>query len=242
MQISSSFGSQGASDAAYPSGNYVFSINTAHSGLKTPTLNLNLSGSSYPAPVQITNYTAAQSIDPSQFFSLQWSPIPGGSTNDLVWFYVLDPSNNFNVVFSTPYPKVVGSLDGTSTGAGLIAGTLLPSHSYYGVLVYIRHVSVNTTDYPGAVGVVSFSSANTFAFATTNPPPPHFVSGFYLGAGGFTFTFSGQSSQNYALQVSTNLTTWTNLVVTNSVSGTIQYTDTHTAGFKARFYRAVTAP
>ena len=53
--------------------------------------------------------------------------------------------------------------------------------------------------------------------------------------GRFQFSLAGATGGSYAILVSTNLSDWTVLQITNSPC---TFTDTNTSGFPQRFYRA----
>jgi hypothetical protein len=60
----------------------------------------------------------------------------------------------------------------------------------------------------------------------------------YSLANGITLSLTGTLSQSYAIQASTNLSTWTNLIVTNLSTTNIQFTDHQASTLGRRFYRA----
>jgi uncharacterized repeat protein (TIGR01451 family) len=88
-----------------------------------------------------------------------------------------------------------------------------------------------------------YLAASTVANTTTvqtSPRPELYATNT---AGGLQLTLLGQVDQNYAIQISSNLTHWTS-VFTNTasiVNGTFIYTDTQTNA-PGRFYRAVLLP
>jgi hypothetical protein len=52
----------------------------------------------------------------------------------------------------------------------------------------------------------------------------------------------GRTDLRFALEVSTNMVTWTRLLTNNSPGGTLEFSDTVTAPGTQRFYRAVMLP
>jgi hypothetical protein len=92
-----------------------------------------------------------------------------------------------------------------------------------------------------ASNTVGTTAGGDLAFTLLQPPPPSVSSANLLHNGSFTLQFSGGPNRGYALQVSTNLTTWTNLTnLTAGANGVFSYTDTNTANYHTRFYRLET--
>jgi hypothetical protein len=56
-------------------------------------------------------------------------------------------------------------------------------------------------------------------------------------AGQFSLTLLGENAGSYFIQTSTNQTSWSYLLITNSISGRIDFTDTSTGDHAIRFYR-----
>ena len=67
------------------------------------------------------------------------------------------------------------------------------------------------------------------------PPPSITLTDWMIDAGSISFTLVGQGGGSYFIETSTNLTHWSFLLVTNSISGRVGFTDTLKPG--VRFYR-----
>jgi hypothetical protein len=159
--------SQSTVDSAHPDGDYYIKLNTVHDGLRTNRVVL--SGSTYPPAPQIANYAAAQNIDPSSDFTLQWNPIAGGRETDLITFTVLNSTNRTGIVFQTPTsPDAPSALDGTQTSVTLPTGTLLAGRVYVARLRYQRIVNVDRTSYPGELGYAAYFASTDFYLATVS--------------------------------------------------------------------------
>ena len=63
-----------------------------------------------------------------------------------------------------------------------------------------------------------------------------------LPNGAFRLAFTGQPEVGYAIEASTNLTTWTVLGEAKNNNGQVEFIDLDAAKFSLRFYRAVRAP
>ena len=64
----------------------------------------------------------------------------------------------------------------------------------------------------------------------------------WLGSGKFAFRVSGVAPQGFAIQASTNLTSWTSLTTNILSGGQFDYTNSTTGNFPQRAFRAVTPP
>jgi hypothetical protein len=61
-------------------------------------------------------------------------------------------------------------------------------------------------------------------------------------AGGqFSLSFQGQTGQNYVLEMSSNLTSWTPVWTNTPMNGVLQFIDTNATGLD-RFYRVKIVP
>ncbi len=79
------FQSQAAMDAAYPNGQYDFVINGQHNGLQLLSVTLNAS-TNYPVTPQISDFSAAQLVNASNAFTVQWL-LDASGPNDFIWFF-----------------------------------------------------------------------------------------------------------------------------------------------------------
>jgi uncharacterized repeat protein (TIGR01451 family) len=164
------FTSQTALNAAYTNGLYRLNILGRSQGAYQSSLNL--SGDSYPNTPQIQNFDAAQAINASTNFTLQWNS-SGGGTGDWVMLEVDDALGN--IVLSTPDFAESNALRGTVTSLVITDGTLQASSTYSGQLVFARPVAVDTNSIPGAVGAAVYFKQTEFTLATLPPPGPSCV-------------------------------------------------------------------
>lgn len=165
LQFSEAFADQASMDVTYPTGNYTFNLFTLNNGNKFPVLNLPTSV--YPNTPRVSNYPAAQTINASNSFVLQWDAFAGGTTNETIQFLILDGAGN--QLFSSPNPGTdfANSLKGTATSFTIPANTIQSGSNYLGVLIFMKTLSTNLTDYPGAIGKTIASANTTFAMTTT---------------------------------------------------------------------------
>lgn len=80
----------------------------------------------------------------------------------------------------------------------------------------------------GSAGGIFVSGSTIPSLAVENQSPS-----------GVQLTLSGGLGPTYHLQASTNLSTWTNLVVFTNIGAGVSYTDTNSNNFQRRYYRTV---
>ncbi len=217
LVIREHFATEPAFDAAYPAGNYAFALYGVHDGMKSPVLNLPTPA--YPNAPRVSGYGAVQAVNPAQSFLLQWEPFSGGTADDSIWVVITDTADQ--PIFSTPYPPMNtdDSLSGTDTFVSIPAGTLQYGRSYRGRIVFFKILNVDTTQYPGAVGVAVATAMTTFPMATLSGAPtlsqPEKPS-----PSEFRFLVHGIAGQSYTIEGSSNLTDWNAIRVTNAPTDT----------------------
>ena len=242
LQTQEGFPTQAALDAAYPPGTYTFGLYAKDDGLQFPALSL--PSAAYPNPPQISNFAAAQAINPLSPFTLQWNPIPGATTNDFLWVFAIDTSGNR--VFSTPEPATshLAALNGTVTSVVIPTNTFQPGHAYTGWITIFHTTSVNMTEYPGAAGLTLVTAATSFPLALASASSqPRLDQEARLSSSQFQFLLLGTVGQNYTVQVSTNLvsTNWLTLLTTN-LSANPAFIQDNQATNKQRYYRVKVGP
>jgi endoglucanase len=89
-------------------------------------------------------------------------------------------------------------------------------------------------------GTPSMSATQSF-FVVVNPLFAPAVSNVSAAGGHFSFSVSGQTGPDYAVETSTNLTQWSTVFVTNSPALPFVWTDTNSA-VPQRFYRVKLGP
>lgn len=238
------FSTQSALDAAYPSGNlfnpvhYTTTLYTLRDGVRTADLSFALAGlvGTPPTP-QVLNFDAAQAIDHTAGFQLQFRA-SGNSLLDLVQVFVLDAASN--LVFTSPMPFSPGALTGTSTTAVIPAYALPPGSALTGHLTFARPVGLETNAYPGAIGASAVVRDTEFPMVTR--PAPALPRLEVLSAGGppYQIRYTGESGRNYHLQAADRFTDWIELGVTNLPSATFE--DPASATLQRRFYRVQVGP
>lgn len=126
--------SQGALSTAYPSGQYTFAFTGQFSGAHTSQINF--PAGSIPAAPVISNFTQAQSIDPTADFDVQWGAFPNAGTNDIIEVSIADSQGN--VIVASPAPAESGNLDATTTSFTISADTLEAGKSYTATVTFYK--------------------------------------------------------------------------------------------------------
>ncbi len=115
-----------------------------------------------------------------------------------------------------------------------------------GVLTWRIPVALADTTNTVQVKVTDSGSPNLSAtqsfFVTVLPLALPGVTPSAIAGGPVQLSVSGDAGPDYSVQASTNMSTWTNLFVTNSPSVPFNWTDTNAGGFLKRFYRVLLGP
>jgi hypothetical protein len=154
--FSLSFNSIADLDAAFPQGQY--SVAVASTTIPGLSAAIYLPDDSFPAAPAVLNFDAAQSIDPTQDFTLEFAPFDGGADGDVAFFEIYEDGSllmSFPLNFSDTNVLV------SSRGADLA-----PATSYAGRLRFLHLVLVGATFPPAAYG---FGAETWFPLATSSP-------------------------------------------------------------------------
>jgi hypothetical protein len=89
-------------------------------------------------------------------------------------------------------------------------------------------------------GTPSLSATQSFS-VVVNPFSAAGIGSVSFAGGKFSFNVSGQSGPDYAIEISTNLTQWSNVFITNSPPLPFTWTDTNSIA-PQRFYRVKLGP
>jgi hypothetical protein len=227
--------SQANLDAAFPAGVYTFRLHTVHDGLRQ--LSLTLPTTALPNAPQIVNYTAAQAINPQAPFTLQWQAFAGATTNDRIQVEIeLRNEWMHYTVFSTPDPLGPNAVNGLATSIQIPAGTLPPGRQFTAWVSFIKLVTLDSTTYPGAMGVVGFVADTRLPIATTGQPArPSLRSIRHLG-NHVRLEIQAELQMPYTVEFTENFLQWYNLRSDWNQTGTIIIEDWN-LNPNRRFYR-----
>lgn len=231
--LAESFNTEAAMTAVYGTGAYAFTILTLNDGTRTPSLSLG--ASVYPNTPTITNFSAAQNIDWTQSFTVQWGAFVGGTAADTIQLIISRPDGS--ELFSTPQFGNPGALPGTATSAVIPPNTLVPGVNYTATLIFGDVVALDFVSYPTVPGVTAFASTTRFPIKAPGTVPKLVIS---PGSGGsFDLTWNADVGRTYDLVWSPDLssTTWTRLFLVGATATTETRSDTPGSGVTRRFYR-----
>jgi hypothetical protein len=216
----------------FPTGNYTFTVKTAASNetmlVPFPTSLVQ------PNPPHLANLLAAQDVDSTQPFSLDWDPFAGGTTTDYI---VAVLTTNWQ----SPNIGASGALNGTATSVTIPAGILAPGKTY-SASVGFSHAVLTTN---GTEATYVYRGTITQFVLTTKPatvtgPPVVANPGWSGGVFGFDLlTTSGQTVTVVSTtNAATPLASWPILLTTNSLDTRIHISDPRSGTSSTLFYRA----
>jgi hypothetical protein len=236
--VAQQFNTEAALDAAFGSGAYLFTIDAVNDGTQTPTLNL--PANSYPTTPNITNFTAAQNIDWTQPFTVNWTPFAGGNALDYIQLIIT--RSNGSELFSTPDFGQSGALTGAATSTTIPANTFVPGVRYTATLAFGNLVGFpDIFSYPGATGVTAF--AKTTQFPITAPgTTPSLTIAKSATAGSYDLSWNADIGRSYDLRWTQDFVTWTPISVVVADQATETVTDLPGSGVLSRFYRLQEPP
>jgi hypothetical protein len=217
-------------DATFPSGNYVFNLQGT-----TPTERVTLnfpSGLIQPNAPHVSNFAAAQAVNPALPFLLSWDPFQGAGTADIVTVTIGD-----HPVFTTVPPGGgPGTLNGTSTSVLIPAGTLQPNAHYDASITFERFEYTNNSTNST---VVIRATITHFILTTTNSTSTCVVSGAGVRTNRFGFTVTGASGMIVVVEACTNLAhpIWSPLQTNTLAGGSSYFSDPQRMNYPTRFYR-----
>ena len=195
-------------EATFPAGNYSFFVQAQTSNqtvvVALPTTN----SMPHPNVPHLTNYVAAQTVNPSQPFVLGWDAFTGGAATNYI-------DVDIDGAITSPEPGQPGWLNGTARTFTIPAGTLLPNTTYAARIGFLRHFGTTNASYTTAAYRATYTE---FSLATTGG-----------GTGSLVLTNAKSTPANFSFDVlcpvglpvtveyKTNLSSvvWHTLLVTN---------------------------
>lgn len=234
------FNSAATLDAAYPHNNffgvtYQMRMQSVNDGLRSNNCAyaalLLLGG--YPTTPQVAaaNWSAAQQIDHTRGFTLQWNYL-GGNTLDVV--QVLVEQNETNIFYVSPLPFTAGALNGASNSV-TIPGYSLPPATNLNAHILVFHVAgIPDTNY--AAGVALLGKETVFPMQTRPAPVSPDLKLLARTGGETQMLLLGEANRTYQIQATDNWTNWMTLITTNPAAGNFFFADLSPTNV-SRFYR-----
>ncbi len=213
---------QATFESTYPQGNYVFNV-TGNSNQQV-TVNMPTSMAQPNAP-HISNFTAAQSVNASNAFTVTWDAFQGGTAADYIGLSVDDDSG---VAFHTPYPGTNGVLVGTALSATIPAHTLVAGSNYTAEVVFYRFTTVSNKTYATVGYRASGTQFNIITTGGSSGSPAPVVSNPVWSGGKLGFDVATTPNQALKVRFSTDcslpISQWQTLLTTNSPGTSVHIT------------------
>ena len=233
------YATEAAMELARPSGNYEGVITRTSGGNFSSVLTI--PANPYPPIPHVLNWTAAQSVDPHQDFSLTWNGFPNATTNDFITLSLHEKDGGFSITAPDPcFPLILTAADKSLV---IPKNTLAPNKTYEGSLTFSRafsrHLPVPDF-YSQAMILRDLEFILKTGTGGTTPSAPEFVSQRVLEDGKFELQFKVEAPFTYVLERATSMpaTSWTTVLTHQAaVSGTVIYSEAQTAGPAGAYFR-----
>ena len=228
-----SFADQAALDQAYPSGDYLFTIQSVSSN-QAVTVNLPAGQSCPPAP-RVSNFAAARAVDPAQPFVLRWDPLPVSSSAQCVMLEIYG-------VLSTPPLGEPGAMNGAATSFTIPPAALAPNQTYPCGLTFQTYALVTNST---GVMLTYCGAVTEFDLVTTGGTSIIVLTNAACSLGtGFTFEVTCAPGQQLVAEYSSNLAPnqWQPFATTNTTAARLRFTDPRPLSSSPVFYRVRTGP
>jgi hypothetical protein len=235
--LATNFTSLSTFDAAFPAGNYSFFVQAATSN-QTVVVNLPTAANQpQPGAPHLTNFVAAQTVNPGQPFVLAWDAFPGGTVGDYI-------DVDIGSVYLSPDPGLPGALNGTAITFTIPAGTLLPNTAYPSRVGFFRLVGTTnvSANYATAAYRATYTefnlvtgSSGTSSLVLTNPA---------YAPQNFSFDVLRTNGQVVIVEYKTNLTAslWQPLLTNNSAGTSFHVVAPQASSNRFLFFRARSGP
>jgi hypothetical protein len=239
--VSGVFDTEAALETAYPAGSYALSL--AQTGQAARVIPETMPATPAVIP-KIINYDAAQSIDPTKEFTLQWnafSPLPAGG---FVTIIISDESGN--LVYLAPNPCLSRALDPSATSITIPTNYFTAGTKYRGEIIFGVTFYNSTTDVSQMSGTGILERMTEFplqAASSTGVVAAARFTGYRVLANGHPqMDLTGTAGKAYMIIRTSNINSaiWNNLIsVTMSAGGTATFEDTDSTLTFPAYYRAV---
>jgi len=226
-----SYTSLATMNGTWGDGNYIFNVYSNAVNTLSGTANLSASIVQPPAP-HLANYTAAQSVNAGQTFTLTWDAFSGGTASDFIYV-------NIGNIFVTAPPGQSGALNGTVTSIQIPAAALATNSSYPSYVTFYHVLTTSNAAY-GTIAYRGASTQFTLTTASGSVSGPLVLTNAAKATGSFSFDVNSASGQTFTLECTSNLTsaTWQTWLTTNSPTGHLRLTDSRANTNRNFYYRA----
>jgi hypothetical protein len=214
-------------NTTFPSGIYTFNVQAANSN-QNVAVNFPAALAQPGAP-HVSNYTAAQSVDASQPFTLTWDAFPGGTAADFV-----------SVTIGESFSTTNAALPGTATSVTIPAGRLQAGSNYDGTIGFYRFIgATNGSSYST---LVYRATTTQFTLTTRNGSTtgPLILTNAVYTPANFSFDVLCSPGQTVTVEYRTNLAAglWRTLLVTTSSANRFRAVAPQASTNRALYFRA----
>ena len=211
-------------ESTFPQGDYVFHVNSSSSNEQV-TVTLPASMPQPNAP-HISNYDAAQNMNPSQAFTLTWDPFQGGTASDYILLTVGNNAPFGHNAFQTGSPGTSNVLTGTATSVTIPANTLVPNSNYVAIIGFYHIAGTSNATYTAGAYRLTVTQFHINTTGTASKTP--LVSNPLWSGGGFSFDVATSPAEVLKVLFSTDctlpLSQWLTLLETNSTGTSVHIT------------------
>jgi len=197
---------EAALEQEFPPGDYT--MRWTQPGLPEQTVALTVPAMPSAVP-RILNFAAAQDLDATEAFRLEWEPLTPQPPGAFLRIYLFDRFGN--LVFLSPNACLSRTLSATATSVTLPAGVLRPGVVFDGLLVFGVSISVANQEGAGLPGELRVERSTAFTLRARDPGGPNQgmpagLSAFRIGTDGFPeFQVTGPAHASYRLLRSSEL-------------------------------------
>jgi hypothetical protein len=222
----------GTYDAAFPAGNYTFVVRSDSSN-QTAVVNLPTTNTMpQPGAPHLTNFAAAQAVNPNQPFVLAWDAFPGGTTADYI-------DVDIGSGYGSPNPGLPGALNGTARTFTVPAGTLLPNANYASRIGFFRFTGATNANFSTNAFRATYTEFSLITTAT-NSNPSLVLTNANWASGLFSFDVLCTTGQIFTVEYTNALRAgaWTKLLTTNSPGSRVHIVSPQAISNSSLLYRA----
>ena len=236
-----SFETEGELEAAAPAGDYTMRFEQSGQPERVIPMAVPVTLTIVP---MVSNYAAAQEIDPARDFTLQWNPFDPRGPGAFIRVTITDGFGN--LIFQAPNPCVPRELEASDTSTVIPANYLRPGVIYRGLLEFGEMFYSSTNDVPQMSGYGAVERQTQFtiqAVGSTGGTLPAVFTSFQLLTNGHPqFTLIGSPDTDYDVERTGDLTEpdWTVVgTATTDGTGEAAFEDDDDGLTFPAFYRAV---
>ena len=156
---------------------------------------LQMTGALFPNAPRLGNFAAAQAIDATSDFTLQWEPMVGGVTEDAIVVNIARASDE-QVVFSSGLPGEAGALTGSATIVKVPAGTLEEGSIYDLSIIFLK--VIDSKSVAGVKALAGYAAETTARIVTAGGSSSSSLRfSFFAGEGILSLASSGTIVPGY---------------------------------------------